>query len=373
MSPLKNSLDKEQLKVLSVVCLAAYLFFNSYGSISVALPTIQSDLGIGLGALQWISFIGLVTVSSLSLCFGKAGDLLGRNRLYRIGVTMYAVGSGLAAFAGSYFQLLAFRTVMSIGLAMAFPMSAAILASTCPPNRRGEFLGWLAASVAVGRATGPSVGGLLLFLWSWRAIFAANAFIGLAASMAVFKVLKGREERGKEPFDFLGAFTLLVGYPSLLLALSIGAKSGWDSFYVLICLTVSALGLFSFTVTEFRTKNPLIRPSLFKSLPLSTSMLALVLNAGVHYPVFMLGPLYMQNVLQLSPLVIGLVATTLPLSTAIISPVSGRLADRLDARSIAAAGMFVTLLGILVYSRLGVDSHCLWVVSAFTLIGLGTG
>ncbi|NIO08908.1 MAG: hypothetical protein GTO40_13195, partial [Deltaproteobacteria bacterium] len=86
MGAAREPLNREQLKVLSVVCLAAYLFFNSYGSISVALPAIQTDLAIGLGALQWISFIGLVMVSSLSLCFGRAGDILGRNRLYRIGV-----------------------------------------------------------------------------------------------------------------------------------------------------------------------------------------------------------------------------------------------------------------------------------------------
>lgn len=134
---LGESLKKEQLKVLSVVCLAAFLFFNSYGSINVALPTIQNRFGISLTALQWISFVGMVMVSSLSLCFGKAGDLLGRKRLYTIGVTMYAVGSGLAAAAASYSQLLTFRVVMTIGLAMAFPMSAAILASTYPPPEKG--------------------------------------------------------------------------------------------------------------------------------------------------------------------------------------------------------------------------------------------
>ena len=333
-----ESLTREQLKVLSVVCLAAFLFFNSYGSISVALPTIQSQLGISLAALQWISFVGLVMVSSLSLSFGKAGDLLGRNRLYRFGVTLYTVGSGLAAFAGSYSQLLTFRIVMTIGLAMAFPMSAAILASRCPPQRRGEVLGWLAASIAIGRATGPAVGGLMLFLWGWRAIFLANFSIGLGVSLAVFKVLKGEDERKKEPFDYWGALTLVVGYPSLLLALSLGAKSGWTSFYVLLWFSLSVLGLFSFTVTEFRAKSPLIRPSFFKSIPLSAALLSLALNSGVHYPIFMLGPLYMQNVLGFSPLVIGLVATTLPLLTAVTSPVSGRLADRMDARSVAAVG-----------------------------------
>jgi len=213
----------------------------------------------------------------------------------------------------------------------------------------------------------------MLFLWGWRAIFLANFLIGLGVSLAVFKVLKGEDERKKEPFDYCGAFTLVVGYPSLLLALSLGAKSGWTSFYVLLWFSLSALGLFSFTVTEFRAKNPLIRPSFFKSIPLSAALLSLALNSGVHYPIFMLGPLYMQNVLGFSPLVIGLVATTLPLSTAVTSPVSGRLADRMDARSVAAVGLFFTLLGILLYSSFGVDSSYLWILSSFALIGVGIG
>ena len=195
----------------------------------------------------------------------------------------------------------------------------------------------------------------------------------MGVSLAVFKVLKGEDERKKEPFDYWGALTLVVGYPSLLLALSLGAKSGWTSFYVLLWFSLSVLGLFSFTVTEFRAKNPLIRPSLFKSIPLSAALLSLALNSGVHYPIFMLGPLYMQNVLGFSPLVIGLVATTLPLLTAVTSPVSGRLADRMDARSVAAVGLFFTLLGILIYSRFGVDSSYLLILSSFALIGVGIG
>ena len=368
-----ESLTREQLKVLTVVCLASFLFFNSYGSINVALPVIQSEFGSSLAAIQWIGFIGLVTVSSLSLCFGRVGDLLGRRRLYTTGVTMYALGSGLAALAVSFPQLLSFRIVMTLGLTMAFPMSAAILVSTFPAQRRGQALGLLAAAVAIGRAAGPAVGGALLFFWGWRAIFLANLLIGLAVSFAVFSVLKGKEERISAPFDFWGALTLIIGYPSLLIALSLGAKSGWTSSYIPMWIILSALGLFSFALIEIRAKSPLIHPSFFRSLPLSASMLSLALNSAVHYPIFIFGPIYMQNVLGFSPLMVGLVATTLPLLTAITSPVSGRLADRMDARSIATVGSLLTLLVILIYSRLGVDSNVLLIVSSFAFIGLGSG
>jgi MFS family permease len=197
--------------------------------------------------------------------------------------------------------------------------------------------------------------------------------IGLAVSFAVFSVLKGKEERKSEPFDFWGALTLTIGYPSLLIALSLGAKSSWTSSYIPMWFVLSALGLFSFALIEIRAKSPLIHPSFIRSLPLSASMLSLALNSAVHYPIFILGPLYMQNVLEFSPLKVGLVATTLPLLTAITSPISGRLADRTDARLVAALGLFFTVVGIFIYSRLGPASDYLSVMTAFAFIGVGTG
>src|SRR5689334_25400376 len=105
-------------KQLAVVCLRAFLFFISFGSLNVALPNIQTEFGSSLAAIQWVSMMGLVMLSSLSFCFGRAGDLLGQRTLYRAGIVLYAGGAGLAALAGAFWQLLLFRAVMSIGLAM---------------------------------------------------------------------------------------------------------------------------------------------------------------------------------------------------------------------------------------------------------------
>ena len=120
----------EERAILTVTCLAAFLFFNSFGSISVALPTIQKQFGNSLSEIQWITLMGVVTISSLSFCFGRAGGILGQRRLYKIGVALYAAGAGLGALAGSFSQLLIARAVMAVGLAMALPMSTALLASS---------------------------------------------------------------------------------------------------------------------------------------------------------------------------------------------------------------------------------------------------
>lgn len=366
-------MTKEELEVLWVVCLGAFLFFNSIGSINVALPAIQREFGASLATIQWVSIIGVVMISSLSLCFGRAGDILGRRKLYRVGVALYALGSGLSALSQSVVQLLIFRGLMTIGLAMAVPLSAAILAAKFPPERRGWVLGWYASAVGIGRATGPTFAGMLLYFFGWRAIFLMNLVIGFFVSVAVFLVLRGEEERRAEPFDFIGAAALLIGYPALLIALSLGAHTRWTSPQVPLWFFVAAAGMMSFVWIELRTQRPLINPAFFRSLPFSAAILSLAIFSVVHSPVGMFGPFYVENVLGFASVSVGLIMTTLPVFTALSSPLSGRLADRLEARYVAALGLVFLLVGIWVYARLGTSTHYLWVVASLALIGLGIG
>lgn len=360
-------------KQLAVVCLGAFLFFNSFGSLNVALPHIQAEFGTSLAAIQWVSMMGLVMLSSLSFCFGRAGDLIGQRTLYRAGVVLYAAGAGLAALSAAFSQLLFFRWVMSVGLAMALPMSAAILAAVYPPERRGRALGVFASAIAVGRATGPTVGGFLLHFAGWRAIFFLNCIIGVAVSAAVFTVFRERDERKRGGFDFPGAVALMIGYPSLLIGLSIGASAGWTRVTTLVWLAVGAVGLTAFYLIEQRAKNPLIEPALFRSRPLTAALVSLAAASAAYAPINLSAPIFMQQALGLEPLIVGFAMAALPVCTAVASPLSGALADRFEPRSIAAAGVALILAGIAVYALLGVDAGPFSVAVALMLIGAGTG
>lgn len=362
-----------QWKQLAVVCLGAFLFFNSFGSLNVALPNIQAEFGSSLAAIQWVSMMGLVMLSSLSFCFGRAGDLLGQRTLYRIGVVFYAAGAGLAALSGTFSQLLLFRGIMSIGLAMALPMSAAILATVYAPERRGRALGLFASAVAVGRATGPTVGGFLLHFASWRSIFFLNFVIGVAVSAAVFSVFGQKDERRRGGFDFPGALTLMIGYPSLLIGLSIGATAGWSAAETLFWLALAVIGLTAFYFIERRAENPLIEPALFRSRPLAAALVSLAATSAAYAPINLSAPLFMQKVLGIAPLTVGFVMAALPVCTAVASPLSGALSDRFEPRSLAAAGIGLILGGIFVYAVLGLDARASSVAVALMLIGAGTG
>jgi EmrB/QacA subfamily drug resistance transporter len=346
---------------------------QSVGSISVSLSAIQKDFDTTLAAVQWIGLMGSIMLCSLSLCFGRAGDLIGQRTIFKIGLALYTAGAGLAAFTATFLQLLASRCVMALGLAMAAPMAAAIIASAHGHESRGRALGLLAASIALGRTTGPTIGGFILHVWGWRAVFLANCIFGIATCVTLFLVFKGKEERRQVSVDFLGVLSLIVGFPSFLIALTAGTRFGWDASEIVLWLALAAAGIVSFVWRESQAEAPLMNLSYFRSAPFLRSMLSLVLATLAFYPVAIFGPLYLLNVIGSSPLVAGLAMAALPLWSTFFSPLSGRLADRSNPRWVAILGLCVILSGVFFYARLGEDSTLIWIVVVLSILGAGIG
>lgn len=369
-SPLSRA---EERAMLTVTGLAAFLFFNSFGSIGVALPAIQKQFGNSLAELQWVTLMGVVTISSLSFCFGRAGGIFGRRRLYKIGVACYAAGAGLGGLATSFSQLLFARAVMAVGLAMALPMSTAILAASFDAERRGRALGFFASAIAVGRMSGPTVGGFLLQAGGWRWIFWMNFFVGIAVTAAVVKIFRGAGARQPEPFDLWGSLALLIGYPALLVGLTFGAKAGWSAPLVLTAFAIAALALSAFFLVELRVVKPLVDMAIFRHGRLAVAQLVNALTHMLHQPLALCAPLYLQNVLGASAVQAGLLLAILPLSTALSSPLSGRLADRFDARCTASVGVVMIFAGVALYAWLDARSSFLVAGAVLALIGGGIG
>ena len=371
-NPVKGMTDAE-VRLLLLLGAGAFVLASTYSSINVALPQIQEEFGISLSALKWVSIIGAIMVASLSLSFGRIGDLVGRRRVYQVGIVVYTLGAGLTALSFSFPQLMAYRVFMAIGLAMSNPLAGAIIAAAVAPERRGRAVGLFASFQAAGQLIGPTFGGIILELASWRAIFVIYMAIGVVLCVAQQFLLRGTDDRRHEAFDYLGAILLVVGYPSLLIALSVGPGYGWSSAVTLRWFAVAAAGLTSFAVRELKFEKPIFHFRFFRSPAFCVAMFTLAVASFVQNPITLFTPLYLQKVLAVSPLTVGLVMVALPLSTLIAGPVGGSLADRYKPRPVAGFGAFITLLAVLVYSRLGVDASLVFVVLALLLLGLGGG
>ncbi len=359
------------MRTLVVLGAGAFLLSSSLYGINVALPEIQDQFHVSLTSLKWASIIGSIMMASLSLCFGRVGDLLGRKRVYRAGIIVYAVGSGFAAFATSFKMLMVFRVLMALGLPMAYPLAGAIMAATVEPSRRGQVMGLFATFTAAGALTGPTLAGFLVDNWGWRAVFLGNMTGGLVLAVMQYFALRGAEVRKHESFDYWGALLLLVGFPALLLGLSSGSQAGWGASITLAWFVLSGIGLVAFLIRESRCEIPLFRLAFFRSGAFCVAMFTLAVGSFIQSPVTLFTPLYLQRALTLSPLSVGLVMMALPLSTIFTEPLGGSLADRHEPRLVASAGIFFSLLAVILYSRLGLSSSVLLVIPPLALIGLG--
>jgi EmrB/QacA subfamily drug resistance transporter len=362
-----------EAKLLALLGAGAFVLASTYSSINVALPQIQDEFGISLSALKWVSIIGAIMVASLSLSFGRIGDLIGRRRVYQAGILVYTVGAGLTALSFSFPQLMASRVFMATGLAMSNPLAGAIIAATVAPERRGRAVGLFASFQAAGMLIGPTFGGVILDLSSWRAIFVTYTAIGIVLCLAQAALLKGSDERRHEPFDYLGALLLVVGYPALLIALSLGPGSGWTSTLTLFWFAVAAIGLACFAARELRFDKPIFHFRFFRSPTFCVAMFTLAVASFVQNPITLFTPLFLQKVLTADALTVGLVMMALPISTLIAGPIGGSLSDRYNPWSVAATGALLTLFAVLIYSRLGIEASLVMVVIALVLVGLGAG
>ena len=180
--------------------------------------------------------------------------------------------------------------------------------------------------------------------------------------------LKGHDERRHESFDYLGAILLLVGFPSFLLGLSSGSQAGWTAPITLGWFVLSGLGLSAFIVQEKRCRVPLFRLAFFSSAPFCVAMFTLAVGSFIQSPVTLFAPLYLTKVQHLRPLDVGLIMIALPLSTIFMEPLGGSLADRKEPRVVASAGIFFSLIAVVIYSRLGVGSPALLVVVPLALM-----
>jgi MFS family permease len=198
-----------------------------------------------------------------------------------------------------------------------------------------------------------------------------NCIIGFVVTAAVLKIFRGPGERRRETFDLWGAIVLLIGYPSLLIGLTLGANLGrlWATGWFVLAVA----GLASFFWIELHTTNPLVDIKMFTRPMLAGALGAVVLSHTISNPIALVAPLYLQNVLGATAMTSGLLLAVLPLSTAIASPLGGRLADRIEAAKVAVFGLALIVGGIAAYSRLAVDSEIILVAAVLALLGAGIG
>jgi EmrB/QacA subfamily drug resistance transporter len=362
--------------VLVLVCLAQFMVVLDATIVNVALPSIQTDLKLSEANLQWIVNAYTLVFGGFLLLGGRAGDLIGRKRLFLAGLVVFTAASLLNGLAVNEGMLIGSRALQGLGAAFISPAALSIIATTFSEGaERARALGVWAAIAIGGAAVGLILGGVLTQLFSWPWIFFVNVPVGALAFVLSLRLIpESRDEHAHRSFDVGGAVSVTGGLMALVYAIVKAETDGWGSAITIGSFALSAILLSAFVLIELRSKAPLVRLSIFRVRSLLTANVVMLLVASGMFAMFFFNTLYIQRVLGYGPLKAGLAFLPFTAGVMIAAGLASQWAPRIGVRPIAAAGMVVTAFGMLLLARLPVDgSYLTDVLPSLIVTSLGMG
>ncbi len=357
---------------MAAVSMGVFLGTIDGSIINVSLPTLMEALNTDFPTIQWVILGYLLTVTCLLLSVGRLADIQGKKKIYLIGFVIFTLGSMLCGFSPTAGWLVAFRIVQAVGAAMVTALGAGIITAAFPPHERGKALGIMGTVVSVGIATGPALGGVLIGTIGWRAIFFVNVPVGIVGVFMVRVFVPDDHPTGRQRFDFSGALALFVSLVSLLLALTLGQRLGFDRLLIWGLLGNFVLFLAIFLWIERNVTQPMVNLAMFRNPPFSVGLLTGFMTFIALGGIFIL-PFYLQNVLGYAAAQVGLLLSILPIMLSITSPLSGILSDRFGSRGLATIGLLIMAITYALLSTLQPDTSTWGYILRVAPLGIGVG
>ncbi len=355
--------------VIIASAITAFLSPFMISGTNIILPAIQNAFPSGAVLLSRVSSIYLLATAVLLVPAGKLADIYGQKKCFAFGILIFTGATIGAGCSVSMTMLLVMRAIQGAGGAFMVTNGTAILTSVFPPSERGRAIGINTAAVYIGASAGPFIGGVLSSIAGWRSIFFANALVGILSFLLVARLEGEWKGTPDDRLDILGSFL----YGAALLCLMTGAPILAEVRGAIFCVVgVLLLGLFA--RRQLRLEQPVFDVRLFVGNRIfAFSSLAALINYSATFSVAFLLSLYLQTIRAMTPQGAGLLLVIQPALQAIISPIAGRLSDRVEPRVPATLGMGLTAIGLFMLASLDVASPNVVVAFALLLLGAGFG
>jgi EmrB/QacA subfamily drug resistance transporter len=352
-----NAAQRHLGLALVVIAAAQLMVVLDATIVNVALPHIQSALGFSGSGLEWVVNAYALTFGGLLLLGGRAGDILGRRRVFIAGIALFAAASLLGGFATSQVWLLGARAIQGVGAAIVAPTALSLITTTFPEGpRRNRAMGVYAAMSIGGAAIGLLLGGVLTSYVSWRWVFFVNVPIAIVVLLMAPRVL-GESERHTGRFDLPGAITGTLGLAALVYGLSSAATtangvSHWGDTKVLASLGAAVILLISFVFIESRSKHALLPLRIFRDRDRSGANLILLCVGTALFGMFFFLTIFVQTVWGYSPVKTGVAYLPMVGTIMLMAGVSSQLVGRIGARPLLIAGSSLAAGGMFWLSRI---------------------
>jgi len=369
-------LDKRWL-ALFVLCGGSLMIVLDSTIVNVALPSIRTSLGFSQSSLAWVVNAYLLTFGGFLLLGGRLGDLFGHRRLFLLGITLFTLASVLCGLSTAQAPLIIARGIQGLGGAVASAVGLSLMMDLFKTDSdRAKAMGVFGFVTAGGGSLGVLLGGVLTDLLNWHWIFLVNLPVGALVYFLSVKLLpKAHTRDHKVKLDVAGAVTVTLSQLLAVYAVVNGNQAGWLSVQTLGLLAGAAALMATFLTIEHRAKSPLVPLRFFRLRNLRTANAIGVLWAAAMFAWFFLSALYLQLVLQYTPLNVGLAFLPANVIMAIFSVgLSAKLVMRYGIKTPLSVGLTLAALGLLLLARAPVDGHFLTdVLPSMLLLGVGAG
>lgn len=357
---------------LGAVAFGLFMIMLDNTVVNVAMPTIRRDLDIGLSELEWIITAYTLTFAAFILIGGKLADLLGRRRMFDVGLAIFTLSSLVCGLSDGAGQLIAARAVQGLGGAIMIPSTLSIVTTVFPPRQRGTAIGIWAGTAGMALAIGPLLGGVLTQHLGWHWIFFVNVPVGaLALVVSRIVIPESRDTSHEQSLDLPGLVTSGTSLLALTFALIEGNDRGWSSPLIVGLFVASAVLMISFVLLELHQRLPMLELSLFKIGNFTGSVVVALMVSLAMFGVFFFMSLYIQNILGYSPTRAGSAFLPMTVLVILIAPFAGRFSDRIGSRWLVVTGMTLSAIGLFLFSRVDAGTTYPGLLPAMIVTGLG--
>jgi EmrB/QacA subfamily drug resistance transporter len=366
--------DPRRWQALALVCVAFFMTVLDVSIVNVALPSIGRSLHFSETGLQWVITAYAITFGGFLLLGGRAGDILGRKRMFLLGLVIFSAASLVCGLSNSTGVLVAARAVQGFGAAVVSPSTLSIITTTFEEGaERNKALGIWGAMGGSGAAAGVLFGGILTKYLGWEWIFFVNVPVGaLVLALTPRIVRESRAPGERKGFDVVGASSVTAGLTLLVYAISKAPVDGWGDAKTIGLLIAAAVLLAFFLVWESRVQQPLMPLSIFRIRTLAGANIVGVLLGASIFADFFLLTLYVQNVLHYSALKTGLTFLATAGTTVVVAALSQWLTTKIGPRIVMTIGLLLNTGGLLWYTQIPVHGTYVHdLLGGYLLFGFG--
>jgi EmrB/QacA subfamily drug resistance transporter len=365
-----NEIASFKKSVLLVSTFAAFLTPFLTSAVNLALPSIGKELHANAISLSWVISSFILTAAIFLLPFGRLGDIIGRKKIFSLGILLFTVSTFFIIFSGSIISLIILRILQGFSSAMIFGTSMAIITSVFHPGERGRAIGINITATYLGLSLGPVLGGLLTHYLGWRSIFAFLVPFGIVSLILIQRKIKTEwAEAVGERFDWRGSVIYGIALASFMYGFSkLPSGTGW------ICIAIAVIMAVLFLIIENKIINPVFDIRLIlRNRVFAFSAIAALINYSATSAIGFFISLYLQYLKGLDARAAGLIMISQPVTMTLLSPLAGKLSDKRNPGSIASLGMGITAIGLILLCFIRETTPDYFIVLLLLLMGIGFG